>query len=112
MSIRMEKPWQELNTENINPLQGQLGVYQIANAEKEIISINYTGGRSLFGLRGDLLDLLEKNPAGAVYFRYEVNMQYMTRHEELLMIHVADFGSLPPGNQKTRKRKLGTLSID
>lgn len=111
MSIRMEKPWQPLNAENVNRLQGQLGVYQIANADQKIISINYSGARSLFGLRGDLLDLLEQNQGEKLYFRCEVNMQYMTRHEELLMIHEADFGSLPEHNQKLRKRKLGKLSI-
>ena len=111
MSIRLEKPWQALNSENINRLQGQLGVYQIANEQKEILSINYSGGRSLFGLRGDLLDLLEEKKGEKLYFRYEVNMQYMTRHEELLMIHMADFGELPEHNQKIRKHKLGRLSL-
>ena len=111
MSIRLEKPWLALNSENVNCLQGQLGVYQIANAEKEILSINYAGGRSLFGLQGELTDLLEKSEGQTLYFRVEVNMQYMTRHEELLMIHVADFGELPEHNQKIRKHKLGKLSL-
>jgi len=111
MSIRLEKPWLALTSENVNQLQGQLGVYQIANSEKEILSIRYAGGRSLFGLQGELTDLLEKNPDETLYFRVEVNMQYMTRHEELLMIHMADFGELPKYNQEIRKHKLGRLSL-
>ena len=111
MSIRLEKPWLALNSKNVSELQGQLGVYQIADAQKEILSIRYAGGRSLFGLQGELTDLLEKSEGQTLYFRVEVNMQYMTRHEELLMIHVADFGELPEYNQKIRKHKLGKLSV-
>jgi hypothetical protein len=36
-------------------------------------------------------------------------MQYLTRHQELLMLHVADHGAVPDGNRGEEVR-LGRLS--
>ena len=109
MSIRLDKPFQELTPENINKLQAQLGVYQIAEPDGTISYIGYAGGRSLFGLNGDLKKELENRNGQPALFRHEVNMQYMSRHEELLMLHVSDFGELPERNRRERKHKLGRL---
>ena len=54
MSIRLDKPFQELNLENIGRIQAQMGVYQLAEPDGTIIYVGYSGGRSLFGLNGDL----------------------------------------------------------
>jgi len=43
-------------------------------------------------------------------FRVEVNMQYRSRWFELLMVHQADHGSLPPDNAKNPPPVLGRLS--
>ena len=43
-------------------------------------------------------------------FRTEVNQQYTTRYQELLMLHVADHGSLPVVNQEDPPVRLGSLS--
>ena len=110
MSIRLQKPWQLLNAANLTRIEGQLGVYQIGNCEQQVIYIGYSGGRSLFGLRGDLTGWLQQHHGENLYFRHEVNMQYMSRHEELLMIHAAEFGELPAQNQLERKNRLGRLS--
>jgi hypothetical protein len=110
MAIRMEKPWVELTPEAVAALPGQLGVYQLADAEGQVVYIGFAGGRSLFGLRGELERALAERPAGAARFRTEVNQQYTTRHLELLMLHVADHGSLPVVNAANPPPRLGRLS--
>jgi hypothetical protein len=110
MAIRMEKPWILLTPEAVKALPGQLGVYQLADAGKHIVYIGFAGGRSLFGLRGELERALKERPGGAALFRTEVNQQYTTRYQELLMLHVADHGSLPVVNAKDPPVRLGRLS--
>lgn len=109
MAIRLEKPWHDLTPEAVRRLSGQLGVYQLADAAGRVLYIGYAGGRALFGLRSELQRALAERP-GAARFRCEVNMQYLTRWEELLMLHVADHGELPAGNRDHRPRRLGRLS--
>jgi hypothetical protein len=110
MAIRMEKPWTELTPEGVKALPGQLGVYQLADAEGRVVYIGFAGGRSLFGLRSELERALKERPGGAVRFRTEVNQQYTTRYQELLMLHVADHGSLPVVNAADPPVRLGRLS--
>jgi hypothetical protein len=110
MAIRLEKPWIELAPAAVRTLPGQLGVYQLADAERRVVYIGAAGGRSLFGLRGELERALKERPAGARHFRYEVNQQYATRHLELLMLHVADHGALPMVNAADPPARLGRLS--
>lgn len=110
MSIRLEKPWVTLDAAAVRRLPGQLGVYQIAEPDGSIVYIGYAGGRTLFGLRSEMERWLKRREGKATRFRYEVNMQYMSRHQELLMLHVADHGSLPAGNAETDQRRLGRLS--
>jgi len=110
MSIRLEKDWQELNTLNIASLAAQLGVYQLADSNRQIIYIGYAGARSLFGLRSTLTRDLEENPGQQLLFRVEINMQYISRYEELLMLHVADYGAVPERNQPEGHTQLGRLS--
>lgn len=108
MGVRLDKPWTPLTEDAVAALGGHTGVFQIADEEKTVIYIGYAGGRSLFGLKGEL----EKEigtPRGA-YFRTEVNAQYMSRYQELLMLHVADFGALPERNAVNPPPRLGRLS--
>jgi hypothetical protein len=110
MSIRLEKPWIELTPEAVKALPGQLGVYQLADAGGRVVYIGFAGGRSLFGLRSELERALRERPGGAARFRCEINQQYMSRHQELLMLHVADHGSLPAANAADPPVRLGRLS--
>ena len=110
MAIRLEKPWIELTPEAVMALPGQLGVYQLADAGGRVVHIGYAGGRSLFGLRSELERALKERPGGATRFRIEVNQQYTSRHLELLMLHVADHGSLPVVNAADPPVRLGRLS--
>jgi hypothetical protein len=110
MAIRLEKPWIALTPEAVKALPGQLGVYQLADAEGRVVYIGFAGGRSLFGLRSELERALKERPGGAALFRVEVNQQYTSRHRELLMLHVADHGSLPVVNAADPPAGLGRLS--
>jgi len=109
MSVRMNKPWAPLTPENVKQLSGQLGVYQIQDASGQIVFIGYAGGRSLFGLRGELERALA-NRSSDCSFRCEVTMQYMTRYKELLMVHAAEHGDLPLDNRRLHPHRLGRLS--
>jgi hypothetical protein len=112
MSIRLEKDWQQLNPQNIASVEAQLGVYQLADSNQQIVYIGYAGAQSLFGLRSVLSRDLEENPGLQLFFRAEINMQYMSRYEELLMLHVADYGAVPERNQLEGHTQLGRLSPD
>ena len=109
MGIRLEKPWVDLTTENITPLPAQLGVYHIADADGTLLVIGYAGGRELFGMRSALERELEKLDGEPGQFRFEFNHNYMSRFDELLMIHRADHGDLPAANDAEATR-VGRLS--
>jgi hypothetical protein len=108
MGVRLEKPWRELTAANVASLAGELGVYQLGDAQGRILRIGYAGGRTLFGLRSELEVALAVGEAAT--FRTEVNAQYLSRYEELLMVHKADFGELPAGNGADARRRLGRLT--
>lgn len=108
MSVRLEKPWRALTTQAVASLAGELGVYQLGDAEGRVVRIGYAGGRTLFGLRGELEAALASGEAAQ--FRTEVTANYLSRWEELLMVHKADFGALPAGNAADAPRRLGRLN--
>ena len=107
--LRLDKPWRPLTMEEATRLPGQLGVYQIADAAGRVLYIGQAGARSPFGLRSELQRQATERGAGQ-QFRVEVNMQYRSRWLELLMVHKADHGSLPPDNEKNPPINLGRLS--
>jgi hypothetical protein len=111
MAVRLDKPWMALTEENIARLTGHLGVYQLANPAGEIVYIGVAGGRSRFGLKGELAEKLQAPPAGATLFRYEVNMAYHTRYLELLQAYRYDYGRLPAGNINVDTSSLGRLRL-
>lgn len=108
MAQRLDKAWIDLTAESAAKLSGQLGVYQIADASGRIVKIGAGDARQLFGLRSAVqAELAALGPGHR--FRVEVNTMYRTRWAELLMVHRADHGALPPGNEGDA-RVLGTLS--
>jgi hypothetical protein len=107
MAIRLEKPWQELTAAAVRALPGQLGVFQLADRKGRVIFIGYAGGRSLFGIKSEIEQARTRH-RDAAGFRYEITMQYLTRYQELLMLHVADHGAPPRENRDTTR--LGRLS--
>lgn len=102
-------PWQPLSTESAHDLPGCLGVYELAEPDGTVLRIGYAGGRSLYGLRGELASAAAEPRARPVMFRVEQNMQYLTRWRELLMIHRARHGELPSQNSLEDADGLGYL---
>ena len=109
LRLRLDKPWKPLTAETAARLPGQLGVYQVADAGGTILFIGQAGARSPFGLRSELQREFNERGAGC-QFRVEVNQQYRSRWFELLMVHQADHGSLPPDNARNPPPALGRLS--
>ena len=109
--LRLDKPWLALTAAAVAALPGQLGVYELGDADGAVLRIGYAGGRTAFGLRSALGAELAARGADstATSFRVEVNQQYTTRWRELLMVHVADHGHLPP-EQPDPGVRLGRLS--
>ena len=109
MAIRMTKPFTPLGPETMQKLTGQLGVFQLADAEGRVVYIGFAGGRSVFGLRSEVMKAAEE-VVGARSFHVEVNQQYTTRYQELLMLHFHDHGDVPAGNKGKPLPRLGRLS--
>ena len=109
-SIHLDKPWLELSTEIVSELPGQLGVYQLGNEAGEVLFIGYAGGHSRFGLRSELAQWLGEPDSEVRKFRCEVNMQYTTRYQELLMVYVAEHDRVPVRNSESLA-ELGRLKL-
>ncbi|HTR83121.1 MAG TPA: hypothetical protein VMI56_01485 [Reyranella sp.] len=109
MRLRLDKPWTPLTAETAQRLPGQLGVYQVADSGGKVLYIGQAGARSPFGLRSELQREFSER-GGGHQFRIEVNQQYRSRWFELLMVHKADHGALPPDNEKNPPPNLGRLS--
>jgi hypothetical protein len=97
MPVRLTKPWRPIAPETLASLPGQLGVFEFANADGEVIFIGRADARTLFGLRGEVAARAAALPEARA-FRVEVTTAYHTRHLELLMAFCADHGRLPTCN--------------
>lgn len=105
MAVRLTKNWVPVH-EVLAHLKGNLGVFQLGNANSEVVFIGFAGGRSRFGLKGEVTSAIEAYP-GIEFARFEVTTAYHTRYRELLMAHQADCGALPQFNEPI---VLGRLS--
>lgn len=101
--------WLPLTQDAVEAAPGCPGVYQLADHQGLPFRIGYAGGKSLFGLRGELARLIAENAGREVRFRMEVNMQYISRWKELMMVHRALYGEIPVGNPKSDAEHLGFL---
>lgn len=99
MTDSSSRPWRPLTPEEVASVPGQLGVYEIADAAGEIYRIAYAGGHEVFGLRSALqAELADASATASTQFRVEYTHGYMTRWQEMLMVHQAHHGELPAGN--------------
>ena len=98
-----------LDGAHVAEVGAHMGVYEIAAEDGEVVLLGYAGGRSPFGLRGELERTLAQRGPGRAWFRCEITTAYLSRYKELLMVHVAQRGSLPAGNLD-EARTLGRLS--
>ncbi len=103
----LRKPWQRFDPANLKAIPATLGVYEVADAQGRTLYIGYAGGRSLFGLRGEIAQHFgpdNPNPvtrAEAALYRYEVTSAYLSRWYELLTLYYEAHHHLPPGNRAT-----------
>jgi hypothetical protein len=104
-AIRLERPWIQLDDDAVRRIPAMLGVYELGDADGRVRLIGYAGGRSLFGLRSEI----GAHRGSFERFRYEITSAYLSRWQELLMVHQADHGTLPP-DQPDPGRRLGRLS--
>lgn len=101
MTIRVSKPWIELSSIDDQDLPAQLGVFQLADVDGHVLYIGHAGGRDAFGLR-TAIGAARSEVQSAVRLRFELTHGYMSRWEELMMIHHFDHGAFPPANDETR----------
>ncbi len=89
MPIR--KPWVLPSPESIRAIPAVVGVYEIADAEGNLLYIGQAGGREPFGLRTRIALHFGGDDPNAVLreraarFRWEANQQYTTKRLEMLM---------------------------
>jgi hypothetical protein len=94
-ALQIRSAWRPLEQAATGTLESAVGVYEI-RVGNIVQLIAYAGGRSLFGLRGELSARIGSIPGAE--FRAEVTTAYMTRWHELLGAYLATHGSPPPGN--------------
>jgi hypothetical protein len=107
--VRMHAAWQPLDEEHVAEVGGHMGVYELASAQGEVVFVGFAGGRSAFGLGGELRGRLRATDGRGVAFRCEITTAYLSRYQELLMVHVADHESVPVENVPNCP-ELGRLS--
>lgn len=105
MAIRLTKPWQSI-AEIEGALKGQMGVFELADKDGQVLYIGFAGGKSLFGLKGAVTEATHLSP-DITQFRVEVTTAYQTRYRELLMVYIVDHGHYPTLNEPIN---LGQLS--
>lgn len=108
MSIRLDKPWIPLTSEDLKQVKGQLGVYQLGSEKDGVTYIGCADARTLFGLKGELQSHVDTG--AEVFFRIEVTSAYQTRYRELLMVHFAEHQCYPRDNKESELPRLGRLS--
>lgn len=87
MSRAIGNAWQPII--EVAKLPGHMGVFELGDAQGAVLYVGFAGGRSRFGLRSSIADALQAC-AGIEQFRYEVNTAYLTRYQELVMVHRAE----------------------
>jgi hypothetical protein len=102
----IRRPLRPLRSEEVTRLPAQLGVYEIVGADGVTLLIGQAGATERFGLRSALGRHVDVYPGAS--FRHECTHGYRSRWQELLMLHQATCGGLPPGNDDDA-RLIGRL---
>jgi hypothetical protein len=79
--------WRDLTEDEVAAVGAHMGVYELADAEGNVVSVGYAVVRSPFGLRGELRRHLDRTDGAAAKFRVEVTTAYLSRYRELLRRH-------------------------
>ncbi|MGI9611497.1 MAG: DUF7508 domain-containing protein [Acidimicrobiales bacterium] len=96
MSLRLDKQWIDLDGLHAEEMPAQLGVFEVGDENGDVIYIGYAGGNKIFGLRTAITEELERLGSTARMIRWELTQGYLSRWEELMMVHRFDNGSPPP----------------
>ena len=117
MPIR--KPWATWDHDaSSRDIPGAMGVYELADEQQQVLYIGKAGGRSPFGIRGELFrhfstadrlaaenwthpemgHVLPGLEGKVRFYRYEVTHQYYSRWIELLTRYREDHETLPLAN--------------
>ena len=99
MSLRLDKPWTELVGLDPAELPAQLGVFQLGDQAGEVLYIGYAGGKETFGLRTAIVAEQGRIGAAATHVRWELTHGYLSRWEELMMVHQFDHGAAPAASR-------------
>lgn len=97
-------PWQSYIPGEDREISGSTGVYQVGDADGNVIYIGKATPRDRFGLRGCVaahFQASEPNETirnNARYFRCEVTTMYYSRWVDVISRFVRDEGRLPSGN--------------
>ena len=106
--------WTRFEPERVQEISGSYGIYEIADADGNVLYAGYAGGRSLFGLQGCIAEHFSAKAQDAAIreraaqYRYEVTLSYLGRWVEVLGRYLEEHGALPGGNQ-ARADELPTL---
>jgi hypothetical protein len=80
--IGMRSSWQPLEETSVADIPLSVGVYEIADELGNVAARGFAGGRSVFGLRGEIAKLAADSDRPLRY-RVEVTMSYTSRLKEL-----------------------------
>ena len=84
---------------------GHMGVFELADKNKHPLFIGYAGGRSVGGLSREIREAYQRVP-GTTFVRWEVTTSYLSRYQERLMRHVAQYGEPPLHNPNAPNGQL------
>ena len=84
---------------------GHMGVFELADANENVLLIGYAGGSSREGLSGSIRAAWAKVPEARLV-RWEVTTSYWSRYQERLMQYQATHHMLPPHNTDSPKGRL------
>ena len=81
--VGIRTAWRPLNEATMADIPVSLGVYEIADSDRHILELGYAGGRSTFGLRGEIRQRAAQLE-GHLLYRIEETSAYLSRHKELV----------------------------
>ena len=86
MAIGITKPWTNLDdADELRPIAPTVGVFELADADGDLLAFGYAGGHSRFGLRSEVPRIASQTE-GAAMFRVEVTSNYISRWLELHLV--------------------------
>ena len=100
---RCSRAWQPLDAEHVAKVGGHMGVYELSSPTgRSSSSASPAVGRCSACAASSRSQLESNRDREALSFGLEITTTYLSRYKELLMVHVADHGSVPPRTRRPR----------